>query len=94
MAYEKFQNSTYSGDTENGKKTKLRTSEAIYNQIKWDPEFDSSQCIIGYMDRFEGMQEISFEEWPTADIPFHRVWYFKLNGKVVWNRKNREDLLK
>jgi len=46
------------------------------------------------MDRFEGMHEISFEEWPTSDIPFHRVWYFKLGDKVVWDRKKREDLLK
>jgi len=95
-ALEKFQNRSATPElpAENTKKVKLRSSEAVYNQIKWDPEYDSSQCIIGYTDRFEGMQEISFEEWPTADIPFHRVWYFKLNGKVMWDRKKKEDLLK
>jgi len=97
-AFEKFQNRSVTPESptvpEYTKKPRLRSSEAVYNQIKWDPEYDSSQCIIGYTDRFEGMQEISFEEWPTADIPFHRVWYFKLNGKVMWDRKRKEDLLK
>jgi len=88
--YQQQQPSNDSGSS----KVKLRTSEDIYNQIKWDPEYDSSTCLIGYMDRFEGMHEISFEEWPNSDIPFHRVWYFKLGDKIVWDRKKREDLLK
>jgi len=95
-AYDKWKNTTSlpASSGSNNTKIKLRTSEDIYNQIKWDPAYDSSTCIIGYMDRFEGMHEISFEEWPTSDIPFHRVWYFKLGDKVVWDRKKREDFVK
>uniref|UniRef100_A0A6B2L8Y7 RWD domain-containing protein n=1 Tax=Arcella intermedia TaxID=1963864 RepID=A0A6B2L8Y7_9EUKA len=81
------------GEGHDESKGKLRTSEEIFNQIKWDPDYDPATCLMGYMDRFEGMQEIEMDEFKNADIPFHRVWYFKLNGKVVWDRKTREDLL-
>jgi len=93
-AYDKWKNNQSSVIGNSTVKVKLRTSEDVYNQIKWDPDYDESTCVLGYMDRFDGMQEISFEEWPTSDIPFHRVWYIKLEDKVVWDRKKREDLLK
>lgn len=36
------------------KKNRLRSSEEIYNRIKWDPTFDVTECLIGYEDRFAG----------------------------------------
>ncbi|KAI8621298.1 hypothetical protein BC830DRAFT_1095054 [Chytriomyces sp. MP71] len=84
-------------------KHKLRSSEDVFNRILWDTSFDPDNFVIGYMDRFVGMQEISFHDFAVrkADqqgddwIPFHRVWYFKcVNGgdiTVVWDRKAKTD---
>eukprot|EP01125_Pyxidicula_operculata_P010883 TRINITY_DN3575_c0_g1_i1.p1 TRINITY_DN3575_c0_g1~~TRINITY_DN3575_c0_g1_i1.p1 ORF type:complete len:937 (-),score=135.71 TRINITY_DN3575_c0_g1_i1:130-2940(-) len=84
------------GQSQDGSKKKLRTSEQIYNRIKWDSAFDTSQCLIGYEDRFLGMTEIQFDLFrhpKTEFIPFHRVWFIKVGGKVVWDREKRLDLL-
>jgi len=77
-------------------KNKLRSSEVIYNRIKWDPCLDKETCLIGYLDRFKGEQEMLFENWrrnPLDIIPWHRVIYFKLGGQVVWDKRTRLDRL-
>lgn len=78
------------------KKERFRTSEEAYNQIRWDPKFDVLDFIVGYEDRFVGIIEVpylSFRSDPEIFIPWHRVWYFKRRGIIVWDRKNRVDLL-
>ena len=76
---------------------KLRSSEAIANQIKWDPRFNSSEFSVVYEDRFLGMMEIGFDAFAQMDdetrVPFHRIWMFKRKGVVVWDREKRLDLL-
>jgi uncharacterized protein (UPF0248 family) len=76
----------------------LHTSEEVYNRVKWDSRYNSAEFVIVYEDRFKGLVEIPFEDFrDNADevesVPFHRVWYFKHNGKVVWDRKERMDLI-
>lgn len=57
---------------------------------------------VGYLDRFEGMQEVPFAQfnWSAelADaeedelcIPRHRIWYFKYRGRLMWDRRSRVD---
>ncbi|KAJ3139067.1 hypothetical protein HK100_012097 [Physocladia obscura] len=87
------------------KKGKLRSSEDVFNRILWDSSFEREFFVIGYMDRFTGMQEISFNEFAIKRedqqgeewIPFHRVWYFKELKKgrevLVWDRKSKLDLI-
>ncbi|KAJ3381190.1 hypothetical protein HDU84_005286 [Entophlyctis sp. JEL0112] len=86
-------------------KSKLRSSEDVFNRILWDTAFEQDYFVVGYMDRFTGMQEVPFAEFAAsrADqqgdewIPFHRVWYFKqvkdAQELVVWDRKNKIDLV-
>jgi uncharacterized protein (UPF0248 family) len=43
---------------------KLRTSVDVYNRLMWDPKAgDKGAFIIGYEDRFKGLQEIGINAW-------------------------------
>ncbi len=85
------------------KKERLRTSQEIFNRIKWDSSKNPNDYVMGYLDRFDGMMEIALNNFVTTenggDIPFHRVYYFKqLNAQqggshIVWDRKKRLDLI-
>jgi poly(A) polymerase Pap1/uncharacterized protein (UPF0248 family) len=82
-------------DEADDEKASIGTSEQIFNRIKWDPQFNPDEFYMGYEDRFLGMQEVAFHDFRKEDfIPWHRVWYFKQNGKIVWDRKARFNLLK
>jgi uncharacterized protein (UPF0248 family) len=90
------QNNTKGGGGGGGgeKKNKLRTSEDVYDRIKWDQSFAQDDFIIGYTDRFRGMMEIPFLEFtPGGDIPYHRIYYFRNSEGFVWDRETRFDLI-
>ncbi|KAK2767635.1 hypothetical protein FQN54_003793 [Arachnomyces sp. PD_36] len=77
---------------------KLRPATDVYNRVRWDPNMDSSDYIIGYDDRFLGVREIGLDKWKTEQtdeefIPQHRIMYFrrKSDGVVVWDRESRKD---
>ena len=56
-------------------------------ESKISPDKKFSVC---YEDRFLGILEADLEVFLTnGEIPFHRIQMFKLNGEVVWNRKNK-----
>ncbi|KAJ1551792.1 hypothetical protein HK096_008604 [Nowakowskiella sp. JEL0078] len=84
-------------------KGNLRSSQDVYNRIVWDSNLDANEFLIGYEDRFTGIQEIPLKVFQQnrnigADgnndwIPFHRVWYFKQNSTLVWDRKTGVDLI-
>lgn len=41
------------------------------------------------------MKEVAFNDFRKVDfVPWHRVWYFKLKGQIVWDREKRINLLK
>ncbi|ORY64963.1 uncharacterized protein BCR38DRAFT_367805 [Pseudomassariella vexata] len=77
---------------------KLRTSADVMNRLRWDPSLNSSDYLVGYLDRFLGVKERSLDSWKTEQsdeefIPQHRILYFKQrsDGVVVWDRKARRD---
>jgi tRNA-splicing ligase RtcB (3'-phosphate/5'-hydroxy nucleic acid ligase) len=73
---------------------KLRSSEIIYNQIQYDSRFDPSEFVIGYQTRFNGMKEIRLTSFkPGLEIPWHRIWYFKTEAGIQWDRKAGVDKL-
>eukprot|EP01113_Clastostelium_recurvatum_P051122 TRINITY_DN9857_c0_g1_i1.p1 TRINITY_DN9857_c0_g1~~TRINITY_DN9857_c0_g1_i1.p1 ORF type:complete len:962 (+),score=263.64 TRINITY_DN9857_c0_g1_i1:104-2989(+) len=74
-------------------KARMHTSEEVYNRIMWDGHLNKEEFIVGYEDRFVGVLEVPFEEFDTANIPFHRIRTFKRNQEVVWDRKARIDVL-
>jgi len=47
-------------------KKRLRTSEEVYNRIKWDKRFDPNDYILIYEDRFLGMK-VTFD--PDLNVP-------------------------
>ncbi len=73
---------------------KLRTSREVYDQVRWDPRLDARRIVMGYESRRDGMQEIACLDFvPGGDIPWHRVWYFRDDRQVLWDRRQRLDRL-
>jgi len=72
----------------------MKPAHEIYNRLVWDTEACPA-FTIGYEDRFLGVLEVSRAEFEEAEIPFHRVRYFKnsTTNEVVWDRTTRLDLL-
>mmetsp|Transcript_100591 Transcript_100591/g.150785 ORF Transcript_100591/g.150785 Transcript_100591/m.150785 type:complete len:263 (+) Transcript_100591:53-841(+) len=83
------------------KRNRLRPSHEIYGRIKHDSSIDQDLIVIGYLDRFTGIKETSFNTFVTLDnerffntsVPFHRIRYFKHNGNIVWDRDSRINLI-
>ena len=72
----------------------FRTSQDVYNQIRFDPRLEGMRFVIGFESRFDGMKEIQFEHFqPGTEIPWHRIWYVRAGENTVWDRRNRIDLL-
>lgn len=78
----------------------LRPASDVMNRIKWDPEIDIRDYIVGYEDRFLGIKETEMSRWKREQtdeefIPEHRVVYFKRrsDGVKVWDRERRRDLV-
>ncbi|GAB1318842.1 polynucleotide adenylyltransferase [Madurella fahalii] len=87
-------------DVRTDKTKKFRTAADVMNRIRWDPQLDSSDYVVGYEDRFTGAQEKELEAWKSEQtdeefIPQHRILYFrrKSDGKTVWDRRIRWDEL-
>ena len=79
---------------------KLRSATDVLNRLRWDPDLDSTDFVVGYEDRFLGAQEKALEAWRTEKtdeefIPQHRILYYKRrsDGEVVWDRGARKDVL-
>ncbi|UQC89328.1 endonuclease/Exonuclease/phosphatase [Colletotrichum lupini] len=79
---------------------KFRTALDVLNRLRWDPDIDSNDYVIGYEDRFLGPQEKALSAWKSEQtheefIPQHRILWFKRgsDGVIVWHRSERIDLL-
>ncbi|KAI1707313.1 ras family domain-containing protein [Ditylenchus destructor] len=81
------------------KHTRLRTFKECFNWIKHDCRFNVNEFTLCYEDRFCGLLEMPLSAFEMEDkqsdefIPEHRVWLLKMNGKIVWDRRNRVDIL-
>lgn len=85
------------------KKPRMRTADDVISRILWDPSVDSSEFVVGYVDRFLGVLERPFNEfnWDTNPcdcdyttelaLPRHRIQYFTYRGLRVWDRHTRTD---
>ena len=84
------------------KKTKLRPTNDIVNRIIHDEKIQSSKVVVGYLDRFDGIIERDFDAFNWKDslcdvdlgelaIPMHRIYWFKYDGVVIWDRDNWVD---
>ena len=76
------------------KKEKLRTAKNIIDKIEWDEHIEKKDFRVGYLDKFTGILEISFDELlKSTEIKDYRIEYFKRNGEIVWSKKDRIDIL-
>uniref|UniRef100_H3C6C1 C3H1-type domain-containing protein n=1 Tax=Tetraodon nigroviridis TaxID=99883 RepID=H3C6C1_TETNG len=85
------------------KKPRMRTADDVISRILWDPVVDSSEFVVGYVDRFLGVLERPFDDftWDTNPcdcdysaelaLPRHRIQYFTYRGHRVWDRHTRTD---
>jgi uncharacterized protein (UPF0248 family) len=74
----------------------MRSSLDVYSRILYSGEYDDDwmNIVVGYIDRFLGLQELPFVEFRLCKdqqqetfIPWHRVIYFRL----VANLSNDDD---
>lgn len=79
---------------------KLRPALDVLNRLRYDPDLDDEDHVVGYRDRHDGVQELCASLWKsdTTDeefIPQHRIKYFKRKSDkvVVWDRFMRLDLI-
>ena len=81
----------------------MKTAEDVISRIFWDENLPADCFIVGYLDRFIGIQEqpitaFSWEDLSTVDntvlaIPKHRIQYFKYKTQIVWDKNKRLDLM-
>ncbi|XP_033837658.1 leukocyte receptor cluster member 9 [Periophthalmus magnuspinnatus] len=90
-------------EKEVNKKPRMRTADDVISRVLWDPSVDSSEFVVGYVDRFLGVLERPFCDfnWETNPcdcdyttelaLPRHRIQYFTYRGQRVWDRHSRMD---
>eukprot|EP01115_Flamella_aegyptia_P007384 TRINITY_DN306_c0_g1_i1.p2 TRINITY_DN306_c0_g1~~TRINITY_DN306_c0_g1_i1.p2 ORF type:complete len:72 (+),score=18.48 TRINITY_DN306_c0_g1_i1:221-436(+) len=67
-------------------------------RIKWDTTYDEDDIQIGYEDRFTGIMEAPFNRFDrdvTSEtfIPSHRIVYFKCGNQIIWDKRDKTDLI-
>jgi hypothetical protein len=77
---------------------KLETSIDIYNRIKTDNSFQEHKAIICHFDAIKKKYiDTPLSKWipidKGGDIPWTRVYYFKYDGKIIWDREKRLCLI-
>lgn len=89
------------------KRSSMKTAEDVISRIEWDTRLDKSLFRVGYVDRFLGVQEKSFNDFDfkvdlstisdrhssILAIPKHRIQYFKYDNEIVWDKETRTDLV-
>ena len=83
------------------KKPPMKTATDVINRIQWDEKLNPEHFTVGYLDRFVGIVENSFNSFDWEDvtsldpnilaIPKHRIQYFKFNDEIVWDKNKRLD---
>lgn len=64
----------------------------VYNRIRWDAQFDPARFFVGFETHDQGLKEVPFLSFvPGGEIPWHRVYYFRDETGVVWDRRTRVD---
>jgi uncharacterized protein (UPF0248 family)/2'-5' RNA ligase len=72
----------------------MRTSEEIYQRIRWDPRFDPARFVLGINVHGAAPQRVPLPTFvPGGDIPWHRVMFIEADGEVVWDRVGGVDRL-
>ncbi|XP_076448080.1 leukocyte receptor cluster member 9-like [Babylonia areolata] len=83
------------------KKPSMKTAVDVIKRIMWDDKLDKDDFLVGYLDRFKGIQEKYFSAFSWEDIasvdydvlavPKHRIQYFKYREQTIWDKASRMD---
>ncbi|MFO0616922.1 MAG: RNA repair domain-containing protein [Polyangiaceae bacterium] len=72
----------------------MRTSEHIYQRIRWDARFDPARFVLGIEARRDAPARVPFADFvPGGEIPWHRVVYIEADRELVWDRRTQIDRL-
>jgi len=72
----------------------LRPVQDIVGRIRFDPIFDAAHFTIGYEERFAGVREAPLADFlGEGEVPWHRIWFIKAGPLIVWDRRERIDLV-
>jgi 2'-5' RNA ligase/predicted kinase/uncharacterized protein (UPF0248 family) len=93
--------SSKSHSSKDTKKQSMRTAADVISRILWDPDVNTEEFTIGYLDRFVGVIEKPFTAFSWEDlasvgidvlaVPQHRIQYFKYREEVVWDKTIQLD---
>lgn len=88
-------------DEESNKKCSMKTAGDVVKRIQWDSEINEEYIVVGYLDRFVGIKECTFNTFDWGDIvladlgalaiPEHRIHYFKYKNVLIWDKNTRLD---
>lgn len=88
-------------ETVDEKKPSMKTADDVVKRILWDGNLPTDEFLVGYIDRFLGIQEKYFTSFSWEDIasvdynvlavPKHRIQYFKYRDITVWDKNRRLD---
>ncbi|KNC47272.1 uncharacterized protein AMSG_03702 [Thecamonas trahens ATCC 50062] len=87
------------GSGKSGKKGRFLGADKALNKIQWDPRLRDKTWVVGYEDRFTGVQEMPLAAWLAGldeglgSIPTHRIRHLSGDGVVLWDRQARLNLL-
>ncbi|KAG8197628.1 hypothetical protein JTE90_001558 [Oedothorax gibbosus] len=92
-----------SSDIQDSKKPSMKTASDVISRLLWDESLPHEKFVVGYLDRFDGIVEKSFDslDWRdpaivdnhTLALPKHRIQYFKYITRKVWDKRTRLDIV-
>lgn len=73
---------------------KLRPGKEILNRMKFDSSYDTSDYVVGYIDRKAGILEKSVDEWEKFGQEELMAYIKNLkDGEIVWDKAKKIDLV-
>lgn len=70
----------------------LKPSHEVFQRLRWDARFSSLSIFVGFDHHTGVLKEIPLHQFvPDGEIPWHRVWHFRTEGVMLWDRKTRVD---
>ena len=72
----------------------LRPVQDVIGRIRFDAALDVARFTVGYEERFAGVREAPLAGvLGEGEVPWHRIWFIKAGALVVWDRRQRIDLI-
>ena len=77
-----------------GPSAKLRPAKDVLKRLRYDPEYDEKDYVVGYINQKAGIIEVGVGKLDERE-PEGNIAYFKevKGGRVVWDRVGKVDLI-